>query len=215
MNRTDRALFNPRKPFKPWSMLIQALSPWHSIVVVSLTLLSCFSDSLPSMTLPVVHFDTNMDSPWTPLNDGVMGGLSEGQITLTDSSMRWMGQTRLENNGGFASVRSPWGHTNLQGMSGVVIRCKGQGGAFKLTLETSQRWWMPYAYASFTPSGDWQDIVLTAEDFSWSQAQMGDLKKVSPSRELSDVLRVGLMKYDGTAQPFDLEIASIEFREEG
>ena len=64
------------------------------------------------------------------------------------------------------------------------------------------------------PSGDWQDVVLTTEDFSWSQAQMGDLKKVSPSRELSDVLRVGLMKYDGTAQPFDLEIASIEFREE-
>ena len=40
---------------------------------------------------------------------------------------------------------------------------------------------------------------------------MGDLKSVTPSRELEDVLRVGLMKYDGTAQAFDLEVASIQF----
>ena len=40
---------------------------------------------------------------------------------------------------------------------------------------------------------------------------MGDLKTVNPSRELGDVLRMGLMKYDGTAQPFDLEVASIQF----
>ena len=40
---------------------------------------------------------------------------------------------------------------------------------------------------------------------------MGDLKSVAPERELSDVLRMGLMKYDGTAQPFELEVASIRF----
>ena len=60
---------------------------------------------------------------------------------------------------------------------------------------------------------DWQDVVLKVNDFSWSQAQMGDLKRVSPARELSDVLRMGLMKYDGTAQRFDLEVASIRFTE--
>ena len=83
-----------------------------------------------------------------------------------------------------------------------------------MTLETSERWWMPYAYASFSPSEDWQEVVLEVNDFSWSQAQMGDLKSVSPALELSDVLRIGLMKYDGTAQPFDLEVASIRFLEE-
>ena len=83
-----------------------------------------------------------------------------------------------------------------------------------MTLETSERWWMPYAYASFSPSEDWQEVVLEVADFSWSQAQMGDLKSVSPARELSDVLRMGLMKYDGTAQPFELELASIRFLED-
>ena len=44
---------------------------------------------------------------------------------------------------------------------------------------------------------------------------MGDLKGVSPARELSDVLRLGLMKYDGTAQSFELEVATMRFIEEG
>ena len=78
------------------------------------------------------------------LNDGVMGGLSE-RITW-DRGMHWVGQTRLENNGGFSSVRAAWGEYNLDGLSSITIRCKGEGGPFKLTMEMSQRWWMPYAY---------------------------------------------------------------------
>ena len=100
-------------------------------------------------------------------------------------------------------------------MDEVVIRCRGNGGPFKLTLETSERWWMPYAYASFSPSEEWQEVTLNAKDFAWSQAQMADLKTVRPSRELGDVLRMGLMKYDGTAQTFDLEVASIQFLPSG
>ena len=193
--------------------MVTAFSPFHLLAVVSTVVMSCYSTSTPPMDAQDILFHNDMASRWSTLNDGVMGGLSEGQTIFTDSTMLWTGQTRLENNGGFASVRSPWGHTNLQAMKGVLIRCKGQGGPFKLTLETSERWWMPYAYASFSPSEDWQDVLLKVNDFSWSQAQMGDLKSVSPARELSDVLRMGLMKYDGTAQRFDLEVASIRFTE--
>jgi hypothetical protein len=96
-------------------------------------------------------------------------------------------------------------------MGQVMVVCRGSGGPFKLTLETSERWWMPYAYASFEPSSEWEEIVLQLPDFQWSQAQMGDLKQVSGS-ELGSVLRVGLMKYDGTAQPFELEVRSISFQ---
>ena len=32
-----------------------------------------------------------MDEPWLTLNDGVMGGVSEGAIEWTDSSMVWTG----------------------------------------------------------------------------------------------------------------------------
>ena len=179
--------------------------------------MSCAQSNSPASpaTTQTVRFRADMANPWRPLNDGVMGGLSEGDVVMHDTAMSWKGQPRLENNGGFASVRAPWSHTDLRAMEKVVIRCRGNGGPFKLTLETSERWWMPYAYASFSPSKEWQDVTLTAKDFSWSQAQMGDLKAVKPNRELGDVLRMGLMKYDGTAQSFDLEVASIQFLPSG
>ena len=124
-----------------------------------------------------IRFGATMNEPWRTLNDGVMGGLSQSELMLYDTSMRWTGQTRLENNGGFASIRAPWGHHDMRALNQAVVRCRGNGGPFKLTLENSQRWWMPYAYAEFDPSGEWQDIVLDLADFSWSQAQMGDLKR--------------------------------------
>lgn len=173
---------------------------------------SCTAPDSPKPRDPVlVDFGRDITDRWRVLNDNVMGGMSMGELTWTDSTVKWTGATRLENNGGFASVRSPWGEFNLSDLDRIVVKCRGTGGPFKLTLETSERWWMPYAYASFDASADWQVVVIPASDLKWSQAQMGDLTSVRPSRDLEQVLRLGLMKYDGTAQAFDLEVASIAF----
>ena len=183
------------------------------ISAAAMLIMSCAQSSSTAMSTENKHIDfgSSMVEPWRSINDGVMGGLSEGEIAWKDTVMLWSGQTSLENNGGFASIRGPWEHHDLRAMNRAIIRCRGNGGPFKMTLETSQRWWMPYAYTSFNPNDDWQDVVIDVEDFSWSQAQMGDLRNVAPSQELGDVLRIGLMKYDGTAQPFELEVASIHF----
>ena len=183
------------------------------ISAAAMLVMSCAQSSSTAMSTENKHIDfgSSMVEPWRAINDGVMGGLSEGEIAWKDTVMLWSGQTSLENNGGFASIRGPWEHHDLRAMNRAIIRCRGNGGPFKMTLETSQRWWMPYAYTSFNPNDDWQDVVIDVEDFSWSQAQMGDLRNVAPSQELGDVLRIGLMKYDGTAQPFELEVASIHF----
>ena len=177
--------------------------------------MSCASSSVPSRSNQDVVWDfrTTGTTDWRPLNDGVMGGRSTGTVAYGDSAMLWQGATSLENNGGFASLRAPWGHLNLTQAREVVLTCRGTGGPFKLTMETSERWWMPYAYASFSPSEEWDEVVLDVSDFGWSQAQMGDLRSVTPSKEWSDILRVGLMKYDGTAQPFELEVQSLRIRQ--
>ncbi|MGB1636899.1 MAG: CIA30 family protein, partial [Flavobacteriales bacterium] len=177
----------------------------------SALLTSCSGEEPRAWQAVEWRFGLHETNTWRPLNDGVMGGMSTGRIVWAEESLVWGGATSLANNGGFASIRSPWGETNLTGMTQVVVVCRGYGGPFKLTLETSERWWMPYAYTSFEPSSEWEEIVLHLPDFQWSQAQMGDLKAVSGS-ELGSVLRVGLMKYDGTAQPFELEVRSISFQ---
>lgn len=39
---------------------------------------------------------------WRVLNDGVMGGLSEGQVTFTKNAVQFAGTVSLANNGGFS-----------------------------------------------------------------------------------------------------------------
>ena len=199
------------KKSHPFALAIRFSGAW-----MLLAIMSCAKSTPPAShnSEEWVRFGSDMKEPWRTLNDGVMGGLSEGKVEMHDSSITWRGETRLENNGGFASLRSTWRSRNLSGLNRIVLKCRGSGGSFKLTMETSEQWWMPYAYASFAPSEEWQEVVIPATELKWSQAQMGDLKSVSPARELSDVLRIGLMKYDGTAQPFELEVASIRFLEE-
>lgn len=44
---------------------------------------------------------------WQAVNDGVMGGVSDGRFKITeDGAMEFFGTLSLENNGGFASVRT-------------------------------------------------------------------------------------------------------------
>lgn len=44
---------------------------------------------------------------WSVVNDTVMGGMSSGQLAMEDGLMVFSGVLSLDNNGGFASVRSP------------------------------------------------------------------------------------------------------------
>ena len=149
---------------------------------------ACSTPSAESKSLPLV-IDFTSDESWRPLNDGVMGGRSTGTVAYGDA----------------------WGEYNLEGLKSITIRCKGEGGPFKLTMEMSQRWWMPYAYASFEPTADWQDITIKAKDLKWSQAFTGDMETLPLKQALGSVIRLGFMKYDGTAQAFDLEVASLRF----
>lgn len=44
---------------------------------------------------------------WQTVNDGVMGGVSEGKFNITDKKiLEFYGMLSLKNNGGFASVRT-------------------------------------------------------------------------------------------------------------
>lgn len=70
---------------------------------------------------------------------------------------------------------------------------------------------MPYAYATLDVSEEWRTIEVDVKDFQWSQAQMGDLRTVDPQSDFQNILRMGWMKYDGTAQAFDLEVGQMRW----
>ena len=59
---------------------------------------------------------------WKAVNDGVMGGVSEGKFTITDrKTLEFFGTLSLANSGGFASVRTKAGR--LDRSFHEVARC--------------------------------------------------------------------------------------------
>ena len=58
--------------------------------------------------MTIFNFDNESDARrWPATNDGVMGGISQGQSDITPGgTLRFFGNVSLENNGGFSSIRS-------------------------------------------------------------------------------------------------------------
>lgn len=66
---------------------------------------------------------------WQAVNDGVMGGASEGTFEITDGkTLVFFGTLSLENNGGFASVRTKARKLGLQPGDALRVRVRGTGG---------------------------------------------------------------------------------------
>ena len=154
---------------------------------------------------------------WRALNDGVMGGRSIGVVDYSRKTLTWAGTVSLENNGGFSSVRSEWGDRDLSGFTSVTFRCRtttGEADDFTLTMETAQQWWLPYWKANFTAKPKWEEVTLDFSELKKSSAMTGDLPKLWAWGALDDIQRIGLMKYDGTAGEFGLEVDWIRFNPE-
>lgn len=149
---------------------------------------------------------------WQIQNDNVMGGVSEGWIEMRSEGLHWEGATRLENNGGFSSIRSPWRDWDLRGATEIRLKCRGMGGPFKLVLNVHEQWWLPSAELNFDVPEEQGEVVLRMEDLVWSQVGSSAHPPVDVRSELGSVLRVGIMKYDGTASPFEMDLASLTFR---
>jgi NADH dehydrogenase [ubiquinone] 1 alpha subcomplex assembly factor 1 len=178
-------------------------------------LLMFSTSSSPSVSShSVMDFGKAELSSWRALNDGVMGGRSVGNVSYSRSTLKWEGRVSLENNGGFSSVRSPWSERDLSGFDAVTIRCRttaGSADTFTLTMEVSEQWWMPYWKTDFKADTEWKEIVVPFSALKKSSAMTGELPKIWSWGNLSKVLRLGMMKYDGLAGEFGLEVDWMRF----
>ncbi len=148
---------------------------------------------------------------WMIIVDGVMGGLSRGRKELRENSMYFSGTVSLENNGGFSSCKAPYVRTDLSSYSTFIIRCKGQGQAFALTLDNDRRWYQPYFKKEFTPTEEWQTFEIPLTEFDLYR--IGRKLGTGPSDEaLASTIRIGITTNSKKEGPFDLEVDYIEFR---
>lgn len=158
----------------------------------------------------IIYFDTTKEiQKWFSINDDVMGGLSTSQIHLTEQGTAiFTGTLSLENNGGFASVRTPvYGHP-LDRSEGLAIRVKGDGHRYKLRIHTDDRWdGIAYSADFTTVDGEWMTVHVPFDKFipTFRGWRVPD----APAITAGMVRQIGLMIADKQTGPFRLEIDSI------
>ena len=116
----------------------------------------------------IFTFDNKFErSQWLAVNDGVMGGVSQGRAEITrDGVLRFSGKVSLENNGGFSSIRSVPVERDLSAYDGLVIRVHGDGNRYALTLRTDVRIRAGSYRVKFdTRADEWLEIFLPFAEF--------------------------------------------------
>lgn len=143
--------------------------------------------------------------PWQTVNDGVMGGRSDGNFKITDDkTMQFFGTLSLENNGGFASVRTRPTKLDLKQGDELVLRVRGDGREYSLNLYVP-RPLVAFSYrASFqTKKNKWVEVRLPLDDFvATSFGRVVKNQKLDPT----EVNGVGILLGDKKAGPFKLEV---------
>ncbi len=156
--------------------------------------------------LVIFDFGTDTEARWSVVNDGVMGGRSEGNGRVESGSLRFWG-TLVTRGGGFTSVRSRK-KLDLSGYDGVALRVRGSGRTFEVELDDG------YAYrgrsisrrAPFEATADWRVVKIPFTAFRSSIfGQPVNAGALEPSR----IRAVGLYLLDGIDGALTMEVDAI------
>ena len=186
------------------------------VYILSMALILCFmqsslasehSDITAKSEMILYNFENPDDlDEWRIVNDGVMGGLSQSIITLTENKTAvFQGTVSLENNGGFSSTRTSPRLYNLTDNMGIAVHFRGDGKSYQLRLRTDDRFdGVSYRYHFKTKSNEWTTISVAFEEFVpvFRGRVLKDVEPIVPGK----IQQVGFLISDKQAGPFRLEV---------
>jgi len=157
-------------------------------------------------------FNADSGKYWQYTSDQVMGGVSDGQVTLEQDGKtyyaRLTGNVSTANNGGFIQFRSGVSFENSEkegkNLQGVRLNVRGNGETYYIHIRTNESWSPSDYYATtFIASEEWQVIDLPFNKFKrrWSKNSALDPKKIR---------RFGIVAY-GKDFIADVSVSTIEF----
>jgi NADH dehydrogenase [ubiquinone] 1 alpha subcomplex assembly factor 1 len=145
---------------------------------------------------------------WGPVDDVVMGGRSRSAIEKCPDGAAFTGLVSLENNGGFASVRTRPGAWDASGATAFVLRARSDGKRYKLTVRTDDGFdGVQYQSTFTTPWGEWHDVRLPVASFAASFR--GRRVEGAPPLATGRIRAFGFMISEKQAGSFRLEVATL------
>ena len=188
-----------------------------SLLALALALAACSGPAPPTATasappgdvatapatMTLFDFDGADPADWRVVNDGVMGGRSEGFAEVEGGTMAFTG-TLVTRGGGFTSVRVVHG-ADLSAYDGVELRVRGGGRTFEMEVNdaTRNRRREVSRRAPFETTDEWQTVRIPFA--SLDASAFGEPVDVPPL-DRADVRSFGLFIADGIDGPFRLEV---------
>jgi hypothetical protein len=161
---------------------------------------------------PVFDFPTVDDvRGWSVVNDTVMGGVSTGRLAWKDGALVFTGELSRDNNGGFASVRSPLIDPTAAAAwadrAGLGVAAQGGGRVWTVEVRTDAK------------DGGWISTITTpaeeiaAVELPWASfdpvTRFLDPRAPAAPLDPSRIVSVAFYLVDGIEAPFRLELRSI------
>ena len=161
---------------------------------------------------------------WRYFSDQVMGGVSEGQVSLEQDAdkvfIRLSGNVRTDNNGGFIQLRTTTSlsnkplmfkllhNSNKEGkkLKGIRLKVKGNGEKYHIFIQTTIFYRLPVGYhiATFDTSPNWKTVELPFDQFK--ELNSNKNSKFSPK----NINTFGIVAY-GRDFTSDVSVSSVEF----
>ncbi len=158
----------------------------------------------------VVFEFTASEPTWYTLNDDVMGGISssEVQVDINSGVLNFDGNVSLENNGGFASIRSQAEIYDLGEYDGITIRVRGDGNVYRFRIRTEKTGpEISYTAVFPTEANTWQDIYIPFADML--PLYRGFVVQDAGPLDASTIRSFGFMMTDKQEGEFSLEVDRI------
>jgi len=168
-------------------------------------------------TLKVLFDFTGADAAkeWQTVNDGVMGGVSDGKFKIVErKTMEFFGTLSLANNGGFASVRTKGKKLGLEKGDTLVVKVRGDGREYSLNLYINK----PLTAFSYratveTNKDEWIEIKVPLDKFE--AVSFGRQVKNAGAVKPEEINALGFMLGDKKAGPFKMELEWIKVERMG
>ena len=156
--------------------------------------------------------DPGQVAAWTTVNDPVMGGLSTSRIAFGDGGLVFSGNISLENNGGFASARSPEDPDigrRATGAKSLRVHARGDGKTYVLQVGTAGQSWS-YIQRFATEAAVQRIYELPIEGFQPVGMRLDPAPNAPQTLDPSIISQVSVYILDKQQGPFELTISAID-----
>ena len=177
-----------------------------------LLFVSCGTADADGSDVAIVDLDDAGEvAAWTTVNDPVMGGASTSRITFGDGLV-FSGTISLENNGGFASARSPQDPDigrKASGAKSLRVRALGDGKTYLLKVGIAGQPWS-YVQRFPTEAAVQRTYELPVEGFQAVGMRLDPEPDAPQNLDPSSIDQVAVYILDKQQGPFEITVSAID-----